>query len=136
MDLVTRRENDKFDRPSLEHSVESFITSINTDGDYYDFRVRLTNHGQKPVRNFRLIVELPLSYAAPNVGKVVFGKAFDARLIPGDVARYEGTQEDFPDFVLYTGGTSEVLVVRYQVRHTVTKCGIPVTARFTRVVFR
>jgi hypothetical protein len=102
--------------PSLVPVVESYMTHADNQMkiDYYDFRVRFTNEGKKTVRSFRLEVEVPNAVANPNHDSLAEVRDHTK----GDVRLYRHTEQNFQNFTLYPGETSQhVLMVNYQLRH-------------------
>lgn len=105
-------------RPALQHEAELLMTKADNEMkiDYYDFRVKLVNEGERPIRNFRIEVEIPRPYADPNPH--VHGLVDPTKHNRAKVALYRRTQDAFPGFVLYGGETSDhVFVLSYQLRH-------------------
>jgi hypothetical protein len=103
-------------RASIVPVVESLMTRADNQMrvDYYDFRVRLRNDGDKTARSFRLEVEVPNAYANPTHSSMAEVRQHTR----GDVTLYRHTQEHFRNFILYPGETSDyVLLIDYQLRH-------------------
>jgi hypothetical protein len=105
-------------RPALQHEAELLMTKADNEMkiDYYDFRVKLVNEGERPIRNFRIEVEIPSAYADPNPH--VHGLVDSTKHNRANVALSRRTQHAFPGFVLYSGETSDhVFLLSYQLRH-------------------
>lgn len=102
--------------PSLVPEVASRMTRADNEMkiDYYDFIIRFRNEGKKPVRSFRIEIEVPNAYANPTHSSMAEVREHTK----GDVTLYRHTQEQFPGFVVYGGETSQpVMMVDYQLRH-------------------
>jgi hypothetical protein len=102
--------------PSLVPEVASRMSRADNEMkiDYYDFVVRFRNEGKKPVRNFRLEIEVPNAYANPTHSSTAEVREHTK----GDVTLYRHTQDHFPGFIVYGGETSQpVLMIDYQLRH-------------------
>lgn len=98
---------------SMRPIVQSLMTSADNYGklDLYDFRVKLHNDGEEPIKEYRIAIRIPLEFASPaRSSSVAYIEDRDG------VALYRGTERGHPGFVLYPGDTSSfMLMVDYQV---------------------
>lgn len=90
--------------------------------DIYDFRIGLRNEGQKPVRDFRLEVEVPSAYANPTHNSVAEVREHSR----GDVTLYRRAARELGrGFELYPGETRQTaLSLDFQVTFDQYRTGV------------
>jgi hypothetical protein len=109
---------------SLTPIIDASLTRVAHDMgmDIYDFRIGLRNDGPKPVRDFRLEVEVPNSYANPTHNSVAEVREHNR----GDVTLYRRVARELGrDFELYPGETRQTaLSLDFQVTFDQYRAGV------------
>lgn len=98
-------------------SARSIVESLRTGADnnikldFYDFRIKLHNDGEEPIKEWRIAIKVPLEFASPNrSSSIAYVEDRDG------AALYRGTERGHPGLVIYPGDTSHfILMIDYQV---------------------
>jgi len=110
---VITEHSPKSPKLSARPIVQSLRTGAdnNIKLDFYDFRVKLHNDGEEPIKEWRIAIKIPLEFASPNrSSSIAYVEDRDG------AALYRSTERGHPGLVIYPNDTSHlILMIDYQV---------------------